>query len=395
MSEESNHKQSMLTRSGRRRSTRGRSPPVPRVSRTKKSPDVRPPRRRSPARASTRKLRQPTDAEIVDKESNDSSDDSASEDDPHSDDEEDLNLVMDTADSSDSEVEPDVFDEFQARRDARELSKSITILAAPIQTATHFAAVLSTWTRAGFTWVRRPALFRASRPRSDSSSAHVSYLTAKPSSASEMLVKYGAALVVAFLGANQLAEGALDPTHELWQTLSYVVWWFGLGVVSSVGLGTGMHTGMLFMFPHIFCVVQRAETCSNAEFRSIDVRHHVWRNDFQTCQQPFDADSGDAPIPLLELYLKIVATIVIWGAGTAAGEIPPCVGASAVTVSPRMRLLASLPQRHRPGRASPPSSYWGPSTTDFPDVDTLFRTPRRKQASATPNSRRWMRVGAW
>jgi hypothetical protein len=31
-------------------------------------------------------------------------------------------------------------------------------------------------------------------------------------------------------------------------------WWFGTGVLSSVGLGTGMHTGVLFLFPHIFRV---------------------------------------------------------------------------------------------------------------------------------------------
>ncbi len=30
---------------------------------------------------------------------------------------------------------------------------------------------------------------------------------------------------------------------ELHRLLMYAVWWLGLGVLSSIGLGTGMHTG--------------------------------------------------------------------------------------------------------------------------------------------------------
>jgi vacuole membrane protein 1 len=33
-----------------------------------------------------------------------------------------------------------------------------------------------------------------------------------------------------------------------------VVWWVGLGVLSSIGLGTGMHSGLLFLFPHMLKV---------------------------------------------------------------------------------------------------------------------------------------------
>jgi hypothetical protein len=34
----------------------------------------------------------------------------------------------------------------------------------------------------------------------------------------------------------------------------YVTWWLGLGVLSSIGLGTGMHSGLLFLFPHMLKV---------------------------------------------------------------------------------------------------------------------------------------------
>lgn len=41
---------------------------------------------------------------------------------------------------------------------------------------------------------------------------------------------------------------------ELEEWASYLVWWLGLGILSSIGLGTGMHSGILFMFPHILKV---------------------------------------------------------------------------------------------------------------------------------------------
>ena len=39
---------------------------------------------------------------------------------------------------------------------------------------------------------------------------------------------------------------------ELW--CSWAVWWLGLGILSSIGLGTGMHSGLLFLFPHMLKV---------------------------------------------------------------------------------------------------------------------------------------------
>lgn len=60
-------------------------------------------------------------------------------------------------------------------------------------------------------------------------------------------------LLLAYAGlkaAGTLAEEVREA--ELW--LQYVVWWVGLGVLSSIGLGTGMHSGLLFLFPHMLKV---------------------------------------------------------------------------------------------------------------------------------------------
>ena len=47
------------------------------------------------------------------------------------------------------------------------------------------------------------------------------------------------------------AEGQLAQAEE-W--VEFAVWWLGLGVLSSIGLGTGMHSGLLFLFPHMLKV---------------------------------------------------------------------------------------------------------------------------------------------
>jgi membrane protein YqaA with SNARE-associated domain len=119
----------------------------------------------------------------------------------------------------------------------------------------------------------------------------------------------------------QLAEG------QLW--VEYVVWWFTLGVLSSVGFGSGMHSGLLFLFPHMLKVCLAAERCSSLEF---DVRMDTWWRSVKLgCidsggQQSTNA-MGNARMQSLSLflvvYLKILPTAILWGIGTAFGEIPP------------------------------------------------------------------------
>ena len=53
------------------------------------------------------------------------------------------------------------------------------------------------------------------------------------------------------------ADGAGQHTEELERLelwFWWAVWWVGLGILSSIGLGTGMHSGLLFLFPHMLKV---------------------------------------------------------------------------------------------------------------------------------------------
>lgn len=119
----------------------------------------------------------------------------------------------------------------------------------------------------------------------------------------------------------QLADG------HLWG--EWFIWWFTLGVLSSIGFGSGMHSGLLFLFPHILKVCLAAERCSSLDF---DVRMDTWwRPESFGCLgsewlRSANATSTDnmQTLPLFSaVYLKVLPTAIVWGIGTAFGEIPP------------------------------------------------------------------------
>ena len=72
----------------------------------------------------------------------------------------------------------------------------------------------------------------------------------------------------------------------------FVTYWFLLGAISSIGFGTGLHTGMLYLFPYV-----------------ISYREYLGSN---------------------------LLAGIIWGTGTAFGEIPPFL------VAQRVSNMASL-----------------------------------------------------
>ena len=42
----------------------------------------------------------------------------------------------------------------------------------------------------------------------------------------------------------------------------FIIYWVGLGIASSIGLGTGLHTFILYLGPHIAQVVIAANECN-------------------------------------------------------------------------------------------------------------------------------------
>ena len=62
------------------------------------------------------------------------------------------------------------------------------------------------------------------------------------------------------------------PHQKLWQDLvreaSWAGYWILLGVASSIGLGTGLHTFVLFLGPYIAQVTMIAYECGHVKFNS-------------------------------------------------------------------------------------------------------------------------------
>ncbi len=142
-------------------------------------------------------------------------------------------------------------------------------------------------------------------------------------------------LCVIYLFGSTL-EGPHQPLfREISVWLKFAAWWMGLGILSSIGLGTGMHSGLLFLFPHIFFVVSTAEKCGHLDF---DTRVNMWSNvmkpgDTFDCLSPAVPAAYEKNVTFIALFMKAAVACMLWGIGTAVGELPPYATAYAARLA--------------------------------------------------------------
>jgi len=166
------------------------------------------------------------------------------------------------------------------------------------------------------------------------------------------------------LGALRGA-GRVPAAVDAWA--AWVVWWVGLGVLSSIGLGTGMHSGILFLWPHVFKVVAAAERCGTVGFPThydtwysaetfrcppgapgaeasagaaaaaavgdsaagwwAAVAERLWGSEGAEAAAAAAAEAAAAAlareVTFSQLFLVTYPAVLLWGIGTAIGEIPP------------------------------------------------------------------------
>ncbi|KAJ1953334.1 hypothetical protein IWQ62_006015 [Dispira parvispora] len=127
-----------------------------------------------------------------------------------------------------------------------------------------------------------------------------------------------------------------------------VIWytyWVLLGVASSIGLGAGLHTFVLFLGPHIVEVTMAAYECGHLDFdvrgpHSFECRPHA----------------SLVPITVLQILKKVMLASLCWGAGTAIGELPPYFMARAAALAgrknPELDALNSLQETTNQGELS-------------------------------------------
>ncbi|CAG8531392.1 9964_t:CDS:10 [Funneliformis mosseae] len=120
----------------------------------------------------------------------------------------------------------------------------------------------------------------------------------------------------------------IDGEHQIviYQIQSYIFWycyWIGLGIASSIGLGTGLHTFVLFLGPHIAEVTWAAYKCGNLDFETFGP--HRFR-----CMPSV---STSFAVSLWSIFQKVQWESFLWGFGTALGELPPYFVARAAALS--------------------------------------------------------------
>ncbi|TNN64713.1 Vacuole membrane protein 1 [Liparis tanakae] len=125
----------------------------------------------------------------------------------------------------------------------------------------------------------------------------------------------------------------------------WCAYWVGLGILSSVGLGTGLHTFLLYLGPHIASVTLAAYECG-----SVDFPEPPYPDQIICPQQNAPALGSDAErvgveamgaesaaiqgsISLWTIISKVRLEACMWGAGTAIGELPPYFMARAARLS--------------------------------------------------------------
>lgn len=95
------------------------------------------------------------------------------------------------------------------------------------------------------------------------------------------------------------------------------LWWVGLGVASSIGLGTGLHTFVLYLGPHIAKVTLVAYECNSVP-AFLPSRYNY--QSFASCPA---LPPSSPPISLLTILQSVQLEAILWGLGTAIGELPP------------------------------------------------------------------------
>jgi hypothetical protein len=108
----------------------------------------------------------------------------------------------------------------------------------------------------------------------------------------------------------------------------WALYWFGLGIASSVGLGTGLHTFLFYLGPFIAQVTLTAYECGSIKFPRppypneiiCPTTAHIMTTDNETIL-PDLLEIG--PISFWKILWKVKLEAFFWGLGTAFGELPP------------------------------------------------------------------------
>jgi len=81
----------------------------------------------------------------------------------------------------------------------------------------------------------------------------------------------------------------------------FIVTCVGLGVLSSIGLGSGLHT-LLYLGPHIAQVTMAATMCNTLDFK-------LYGPDAYVCGE----NLNNAPVQIFDIFMLVQMVVLLWG----------------------------------------------------------------------------------
>jgi len=138
---------------------------------------------------------------------------------------------------------------------------------------------------------------------------------------------------------------AIDGPHEkhveeLSKYIRFGLWWISLGVASSIGLGSGLHTFVLYLGPHIALFTIKAMQCGRVDLKSAPYDTIQLKNgpswldkDCSEFGPPLFPSLHGLRVPLSSILPQVQIEAVLWGLGTAIGELPPYFISRAASIS--------------------------------------------------------------
>lgn len=129
--------------------------------------------------------------------------------------------------------------------------------------------------------------------------------------------------------------------EEIVEYLRFGLWWVALGVASSIGLGSGLHTFVLYLGPHIAFFTMKAMQCGRVDIKSAPYdtislnRSPSWlKKDCSEFGPPsFSSPNCHNNVPLSSILPHVQIESILWGFGTALGELPPYFISRAASIS--------------------------------------------------------------
>lgn len=144
---------------------------------------------------------------------------------------------------------------------------------------------------------------------------------------SRLLKQKKALALLTLLSVTFVLVYNINGPHQLYvrsfrKQFLWCTYWVGLGILSSVGLGTGLHTFLLYLGPHIAAVTLAAFECM-----SVDFPEPPYPDDIMCPEEEGKTMS------IWMIISKVRLEAFMWGAGTAIGELPPYFMARASRLS--------------------------------------------------------------